>query len=219
MSNDLKILKSKIFKAVTFNRYVGMTVSALECFLEVPSPKKITLQTLNNSLQELVNENQIIKIGKRLLLHPEQFQIARGSAKAPEFSFADTWILKSVHIQGSQKPCSLADIIAVADAINHAIPNHDEMFVALNHLHSAKLIRKRKHKYLLASRGKEIFDKVSENCGKRLWDQMDGIKHLLRCPVCGVDLKRVSWQIIITENDDVKAYGEYQELFRRTRKK
>jgi hypothetical protein len=56
-----------------------------------------------------------------------------------EWVFADAWVLAA--IGGYGRPCSLSELVAAADWINHAIPLATEMEAALGKLAGAGLVR------------------------------------------------------------------------------
>ena len=55
------------------------------------------------------------------------------------WDFADAWVLAA--IGGYRRPCTLADLIAAADMINHAILLETELEDALGRLTGAGLVR------------------------------------------------------------------------------
>lgn len=57
----------------------------------------------------------------------------------PAWEFSDAWVLAA--ISGYRRPCSLPDLIAAADGIQHAIVGQDELEESLGKLTSAGLVR------------------------------------------------------------------------------
>jgi predicted transcriptional regulator len=55
-----------------------------------------------------------------------------------------------------EQPRSLKDIVGVADAINHAIPNHRELQGALGWLVDRGLVRKEGKRYSLTEKGSAL---------------------------------------------------------------
>jgi hypothetical protein len=47
------------------------------------------------------------------------------------FLWSDAWILQAVAVASRSGAAPLADVIAAADAVNHALPMHDELHGAL----------------------------------------------------------------------------------------
>ena len=56
-----------------------------------------------------------------------------------EWAFADVWLLAAIGVYG--RPCSLTEVIASADWINHAILLESEVETALGRLVGAGLVR------------------------------------------------------------------------------
>jgi hypothetical protein len=55
-----------------------------------------------------------------------------------DWAFADAWVLTAVAI--SQRPCSLTELVATADGINHAIPLDPEVDGAVGKLLGSGLL-------------------------------------------------------------------------------
>jgi hypothetical protein len=68
------------------------------------------------------------------------------------------WIFLSVR----EPPGSLQDILGVADAINHAIPSHRELQVALGWLVDQGLVRKKGRRYALTEEGSALHARCSK---------------------------------------------------------
>ncbi len=60
--------------------------------------------------------------------------------KQIEFTWADIWLLQSIAVASQNNPASLKDVIAVGDAINHAIFTFTELQCGLAKLSSAEYI-------------------------------------------------------------------------------
>lgn len=60
-------------------------------------------------------------------------------AMSPGWVLADAWVLAAIGVH--RRPCSLADVIASGDWIEHAILLEDEIEVALGKLTGADLVR------------------------------------------------------------------------------
>ena len=202
-------LDAIVFDAVRYNRYRGVTLDRMKGYVGTRHKGETTEETLAAVLSRLEIANQVVCVGKRWLLHPAAFREAKGDAWKPEFEFADTWILMcilSIHEAG---PCTISEIIPVADGINHAIPSLDELHGALNRLLAAGLIATRKGAYVPTDRALSLRQKVQASCPSFLWDQMEGLANILKCPCCGIKLKRVTWRINVTEGDVAAAYEQY----------
>jgi len=55
------------------------------------------------------------------------------------WSFADAWVLAAIGVY--QRPCSLLEVIAAGDWMNHAVLEQDELDDALSKLVAAGLVR------------------------------------------------------------------------------
>jgi hypothetical protein len=60
--------------------------------------------------------------------------------QTPDWIFADGWILMAIVMQSHQAAVGLDKIIAAADAINHAIPTHEELTSSLTKLVSVGVV-------------------------------------------------------------------------------
>lgn len=65
----------------------------------------------------------------------------------PQWTWNDGWILMAVYLAGSGQGAQLCEIIATADATNHAIPTAAEMSSALTRFAQCGLIRQHAGKY------------------------------------------------------------------------
>jgi DNA-binding PadR family transcriptional regulator len=115
------------------------------------------------------------------------------------------WILLSV----PESPGTLQDIIAMADAINHAIPSHQELQTSLGWLLSRDLIGKSNQKYALTEAGSQL---LSETRGRhryvmKIWDLVADRLETMPGPE--------SHQDDITAEDTARAYLAYKKDFRR----
>ncbi|GAA4361293.1 hypothetical protein [Angustibacter luteus] len=63
---------------------------------------------------------------------------AGSDAGADAWRFADAWVLTAVTI--SQHPCDLVDLVAAADAVNHAIVTEAEVESSVGRLAAAGLL-------------------------------------------------------------------------------
>jgi hypothetical protein len=214
-------LDAIVLEAVCYNRYRGITRKDMKSYVGVRHKGQTSDELLDASLSRLCFADQIVRIGERWLLHCGIFQTAKGHARKPEFHFEDTWILMCILLLNENGPCEIKDIIPLADGINKAIPTVDELHGALNRLLSARLISTRKGAYTPTPKAQELHKKVKETCRSGLWDQMDGLTNILKCPCCGVQLKRVMWRINVTDQDVDAAYKQYSSAcsFRGKKKK
>jgi hypothetical protein len=208
-----------VLDAVRWNRYRGAYPDDMTSYVGIRYNGTTTDKTLETSLTRLQSADKVVRVGKRWLLHPNEFRNAKGEARKPEFLFEDTWILMCIRLLNESGPCDLNDIIPLADGINKAIPTIDELHGAFNRLLAARLISTHKGRYVPTAKAEELFEKVQANCRSALWDQMDGLRNILKCPCCGVRLKRVTWRIKMTEEEVTAAYKQYSSTLSEHRKK
>jgi hypothetical protein len=57
------------------------------------------------------------------------------------FLWSDAWLLQAVALASSQGPAALADVVAAADAVNHAFPTDDEFHGGFCRLTEAGFVR------------------------------------------------------------------------------
>lgn len=69
-----------------------------------------------------------------------------------------SWIFLSVAYATRSEPASLASVIAMADAINHAIPTHWELQRTLGRLLHNGFISKSGRRYSLTVKGEGLFE-------------------------------------------------------------
>jgi hypothetical protein len=78
------------------------------------------------------------------------------------------WIFLSV----SEQAAPLTDIIAMADAINHAIPTQSELQQSFRWLHERGLVRKDGKRYALTTAGIALRRCASSSMIMKTWDNV-----------------------------------------------
>src|SRR6266849_504182 len=78
------------------------------------------------------------------------------------------WIFLSV----SEQPTALTDIIAMADAINHAIPTQSELQQSFRWLREHDLVRKEGKRYSLTAAGSALRVRASSSTIMRTWENV-----------------------------------------------
>jgi hypothetical protein len=68
------------------------------------------------------------------------------------FLWSDAWLLQAIAIASQQGPASLADVIAAADAVNHALPTSDELHGGLLRLTGGGFVEEVEHQFKLTER-------------------------------------------------------------------
>jgi len=137
---------------------------------------------------------------------------------ATQFHSSDSWILISIAYAGRKKLTGLVDIIAIADAINHAIPTTREMDRAINRLLAARLISNKRGTFAVTKTGLAAIAKM-ERRSKGVLTLWDNLHKLLSCPCCGPRLRSVRRRITISDEDMKQAYEAYQTYWQRKRRK
>lgn len=68
------------------------------------------------------------------------------------FLWSDAWLLQAVAVAARGGAATLADVIAAADAVNHALPTHDELHGALYRLTEAAFVEETPRGFALGAR-------------------------------------------------------------------
>ena len=111
------------------------------------------------------------------------------------------WIFLSV--SDFQQPASLADVIAVADFINHAIPMPKELQISFGWLQAQKLVRKEGGKYLSTEAGVTLRKSVLQRSIHKIWEVMT--TKFLQLPEIEFQPEN------ITEEEVTVAYEKYKK--------
>jgi hypothetical protein len=85
-----------------------------------------------------------------------------------EHQWCDAWLLIAAALASAEAPASLRAIIAAADAIQHAVPEFEELDGALARLSVAGLLHRSDRGFALTVRGTEL---VARHPGARLHQQ------------------------------------------------
>ena len=117
------------------------------------------------------------------------------------------WIFLSV----PEQPAALQDVIAMADAINHAIPSDRELRGSLGWLVAQGLIRKDGRRYLLTPEGIALRTETSKKLMMKTWDAVTA-KFAVRTTAS------IS-QEDLAPKDITAAYDAYRENFQAAYKK
>lgn len=118
------------------------------------------------------------------------------------------WILYSVAMTSRDKPAALHEIIAAADALNHAIPTLGELQRSLGGLMEAGLITREGKCYSLTTKGSNLVKEHTRNDRNAL-DNLIAISAAFR-----INPKPTLDQTI-TEEDIENSYNKYWDLIKR----
>jgi hypothetical protein len=127
---------------------------------------------------------------------------------SPKFQSSDCWILLGIVWHHPSGPATLADIIGLADAINHSIPTVDELEGALNRLLAADYIARRDEGFIATELALDAVARVTTP-RKPILDIWDDLDRLFACPCCRPVLKSVRRQVKVTREDHRAAYKVY----------
>ena len=79
------------------------------------------------------------------------------------FLWSDAWLLQAIALASRKEPATLADLLAAADAVNHALPTSEELHGALSRLGVGGFVEKVDDRFRLTSRvPAEIRNAMSE---------------------------------------------------------
>lgn len=137
---------------------------------------------------------------------------------SPKFESSDCWILLSIVYHHAAGASRMADILPIADWINHAIPTAEELDGALNRLLAAEYITRVGDAFAATE---VALDAVASVSTPRRWvlDIWDDLHRMLTCPRCGPKLKSVRRQVKVTKKDLEAAYAEYTRQLRPKRRR
>ena len=126
-----------------------------------------------------------------------------------EFAWYDAWILLVILYNHDRGPASLQNILATADAINHALPTRAELNHALNRLFAAGYIVEREGDFDVTTAAEAVYRRVAKSRTPML-DELERISHLLanQGPLASVP-RRVN----ITASSLDAAYNAYSRAF------
>jgi hypothetical protein len=167
-------------------------------------------------LEALEADGELVTVGDKWFLTSSGYKRAKGSAVPAVWEDADAWLLLSALRCSPSKQSDISDLIASADYINHAIPSHEEIHGAINRLRSGRLITTKRGKLRVTPRAEELMKKVEATCKRAVLSQLDGVRRLLDCPCCGVELKRVRWGYELDAEAYEASVKAYVESFARS---
>ncbi|HEU4463867.1 MAG TPA: hypothetical protein VFS53_02370 [Gemmatimonadota bacterium] len=85
-----------------------------------------------------------------------------------KFLWSDAWLLQAIALASRNEPATLADLIAAADAVNHALPTSGELHGAFFRLAAGGFVEEVDDRFRLTSRvPAEIRDAMSEGGWQR----------------------------------------------------
>ncbi len=200
-----------VMETLAYRRNVGATLAQVRTNVAYRT-KDRSRKRAREILDALVADGQLTRVGDKWFLTSSGYKRAKGSALKATWLDADAWILLSALLTCRTRLADLVEIIGTADYINHAIPSHEELHGAINRLRSARLITTRRGKLTVTPRAELLMQKVEATCRRAVLRQLDGLRRLMDCPCCGVELKKVRWGYEL----DAKAYRELVDAYKAT---
>ncbi len=166
---------------------------------------------IDTALAELRTSGYAEKRGNLWYLAPAEFKTARGNSRAPQFEEMDFWI--AFAIAGIGVDCELIRLIGMLDFVVRTLPSYDEIYGGINRLVAAGLMTHRRGVFSPTEQSTQLLAKAKTLAKKDMYDQFDSFKRLTLCPCCGATLKRVRWNVPITEDEFARVIQEHQDEF------
>jgi hypothetical protein len=111
---------------------------------------------------------------------------SRATGEGAAWTWSDAWVLAAIMVQG-RDDVELTDVVAAADAINHAILTENEVESAVRRLGGAGLIETRDRRFRLTEAGRDM---AARRRGGMLSQVDDLLRRLRRLPV-----REAAWQL------------------------
>lgn len=204
-------MEQEILDSITYYRYRGASLKNIDQYTGIRLKVNEFETKRDRVLESLKNQKYIIKHGKLWFVHPRIFKEKLGDYYPPEYEDNDFIILLAV--LGGKQGQELTELIGTMDFINRAIPTFEELYTGLNRLKSSKLISYRVKRFFPSSKTQDFYNKIKIHCKKSVYDQYKGLLQMVKCPCCGVKLKKVSWTIDLTEEEVQDAIKKYLSYF------
>ncbi|HJU86425.1 MAG TPA: hypothetical protein VJ788_03535 [Gemmatimonadota bacterium] len=85
-----------------------------------------------------------------------------------QFLWSDAWLLQAIAVAARSEPATLAEVLAAADAVNHALPTDEELHGGLARLTGEGFVEEIEDRFRLTSRVPlEIRSTIVESGWKR----------------------------------------------------
>jgi len=202
-----------ILEALAYRRHVGASLGEIRSYVGIREETKHPPRDDLAVLRRLEETGNLVKVGKKWFLSPRGYKEARGASLEARWRGEDAWILLALLYNREKAGSQLADIIATADHVDHAIPSREEMHGALNRLLAGRLIELKRDRFTVTEKAVELFSKVEASGKKSVQDQLDGLARIMDCPCCGVKLKGVRWRLDLDEPTFKLAVEAYSKSF------
>ena len=206
-----------IFSALAYRRHTGASLGELRCFASVREEGKSSQGEDRRILFQLESEGTVYQVGKRWFFTPKGYRQARGPSLQPDWEPCDAWILLAILCLKRRAHIPLHGIIGVADYINHAIPTIEELHGALNRLAAGGLVKVGRNGVVASEKSIALYEQVTAVHKRYVLDQLDALRNIMKCPCCGVRLRRVRWRIPMTRETYETSVAADLELTRERR--
>ena len=201
-----------VLSALAYRRHTGASLGDIRAFASIREEVTCSQKEDREILSRLEREGMVYRVGKRWFFTPKGYKEAKGPSLQPEWEPSDALILLAILCLRNSAASELYEIIGVADYINHAIPTIEEMHGALNRLAAGGLIKSRKNGITATDKSVSLYEKVEATYKRYVLDQLDGLQNIMKCPCCGVRLKRVRWSILMDKATYDSAVSRYLGL-------
>ena len=206
-----------VFRAVCYFRNVGADARAIRSYVSLREPERRSRHHDAVALAALEANARVVRVGERWLVAPAATIDDECPPLAATWQPEDAWILLAMLLCDSGVTCSLVQVFAAADFINHAIPSLTELHGALNRLRTGGFITARRGGFAVTKKSSALLAKARAHCAKRVLDQWRCLERLLQCPCCGRRLNAIRWSIPLDEVVYSAAVAAYSRAARTDR--
>jgi hypothetical protein len=123
-----------------------------------------------------------------------------------KWTFTDGWILMSVYFAHGQQGATLADLIAAADVMNHAIPTSGELTRALTRLAKCQIVAHVEGRFRISANYLPAIAEATEKKGGLFATPEKGKQWLSKTKFEIVDDARIT----ISKKQVLTAFNEYR---------
>ncbi len=204
----------RVLDALRYFRNVGAELHELRKHASLADDGAVGANEVLAALKRAEVEGTVFSVGRKWFVARSSSHV-RGPAYPAEWKPEDSWILLAFLYCEPDVTCTLSQIVAVADFIDHAIPTIEEMHGALNRLKSGGLIQVRKGGFAATPKARALFAKVTKRWKRAVQTQRKGLARILVCPCCGIELRRIDWAVTLTRQQYSEAIESYVGVFRK----
>ena len=203
-----------ILEALAYRRNVGASLADIRSYLQLREEAKHTRKHDLAAVRRLEDDGSVVCVGEKWFFTPAGNKLAKGSSLPAEWETADAWLFLAALYNRDSPEFELPNIIAAADFINHAIPTLEEIHGAVNRLLAARLLKMKAGAFSITDKARALFARVEGSCKQAVLDQLDGLRRIMDCPCCGVQLKTVRWRFAFDVDKYRQATDAYYSMVR-----